>query len=555
MEPSQIAYLVTSFLLQIAVFTSILKHRAAVLVLLQRGLRWTRDCAPRTDKDKKVSEGVQQFRCWVADRMLTYLLSIFFIAVSSVQFNIIRNTTHWISDGQMWVLLAALLGCVIGKQIRLDSQRLDVLYLYFSLLSVAYVSEFVTSAEDFAYFSMTATVFLRLPALFFGPRLPMVLLGNLLSVLHASWRVLSEDFPEPCTEAGQDRFAIRQEVLMFFNLASFSWIMSGILHEKAELELERGNVASQLSAASSLLRLTCDAVIELDNDLRMTEDSPELAYMLMRSGPGATLKGANFLDFMVPDDALRVQDILGSEARPSDSSLAISPGRQIMARAFHTRFIDSYNTKICMEVFQVRYSKLDDQKCYLLGLRDFTDVKPLAGDHSGTADSLLEMDFSLAASPGVAPDMDASFNLGRSESSSDAVVHAGSKTTKEIYLDIEMEGLLIHSASSPLTHLVGKSLREVFPSPHTSLLMQSLHTEATSARGSVGRVLQYKDLPLTGIESGIVSGSMQLTKNRFDQIHVLMVFTEMRRKSENRSRRLSRASAAIMIPPSTITPL
>lgn len=215
-------------------------------------------------------------------------------------------------------------------------------------------------------------------------------------------------------------------------------IMSGILHEKAELELERGNVASQLSAASSLLRLTCDAVIELDNDLRMTEDSPELAYMLMtlgvvveqsassslvhassrilsrshaaesypscvdifedppaflisdctpcalhraiharnptknsnrntnskpinpahsvavcavghsflffwgntslrRSGPGATLKGANFLDFMVPDDALRVQDILGSEARPSDSSLAISPGRQIMARAFHTR--------------------------------------------------------------------------------------------------------------------------------------------------------------------------------------------------------------------------
>lgn len=61
-------------------------------------------------------------------------------------------------------------------------------------------------------------------------------------------------------------------------------IMSSILHEKSELELERGNVASQLSAASSLLRLTCDAVIELDNDLRLTEDSPELAYMLMTLG-------------------------------------------------------------------------------------------------------------------------------------------------------------------------------------------------------------------------------------------------------------------------------
>ncbi len=63
-------------------------------------------------------------------------------------------------------------------------------------------------------------------------------------------------------------------------------IMSQILQEKAELELERGNVASQLSAASSLLRLTCDAVIELDNDLRLTEDSPELAYMLMTLGVG-----------------------------------------------------------------------------------------------------------------------------------------------------------------------------------------------------------------------------------------------------------------------------
>lgn len=57
--------------------------------------------------------------------------------------------------------------------------------------------------------------------------------------------------------------------------------MNRILQQKAELELERGKVASQLTAASSLLRLTCDAVIELDNDLCLMEDSPELAYMLM----------------------------------------------------------------------------------------------------------------------------------------------------------------------------------------------------------------------------------------------------------------------------------
>lgn len=71
------------------------------------------------------------------------------------------------------------------------------------------------------------------------------------------------------------------------------------------------------------------------------------------------------------------------------------------------------------------------------------DVKPLAGDHSGTADSLLEMDydFSLAASPGVAPvDMDASFNLG-----SLALIflfHVSYLFLKRVFLQTALIGLL-----------------------------------------------------------------------------------------------------------------
>eukprot|EP00913_Durusdinium_trenchii_P002239 g2069.t1 len=77
-----------------------------------------------------------------------------------------------------------------------------------------------------------------------------------------------------------------------------------------------------------------------------------------------------------------------------------------------------------------------------------------------------------------------------------------------------MEGLLVHAASTPLTHLAGKTLREVFPSPHTSLLLQSLHSEAKiSQRPELmfNRVLSYKELPLVGVAQGI-SGTMQLTK-------------------------------------------
>ena len=66
-------------------------------------------------------------------------------------------------------------------------------------------------------------------------------------------------------------------------------IMNTILHFKAELDMERGNIATQLTAASSLLRLTCDAVIELDNKLCMTEHSPELASMLLNPALYQTL--------------------------------------------------------------------------------------------------------------------------------------------------------------------------------------------------------------------------------------------------------------------------
>ena len=43
----------------------------------------------------------------------------------------------------------------------------------------------------------------------------------------------------------------------------------------------------------------------------------------------------------------------------SDDGAPTRQSKTITARAFHTRLVDSYNTKICMEVFQVKYSKLD----------------------------------------------------------------------------------------------------------------------------------------------------------------------------------------------------
>lgn len=62
-------------------------------------------------------------------------------------------------------------------------------------------------------------------------------------------------------------------------------------------------MAEELSAAGSLLRVTCDAVIELDPKLCLTNHSPELSAMLLRDRPGSTLRGKSFLELMPPEEA------------------------------------------------------------------------------------------------------------------------------------------------------------------------------------------------------------------------------------------------------------
>lgn len=567
MEPGTIAYLVASFLTEglvlYSVSRAVWKHRDALCQAIATGWRRFKSfpcyrCAkPLSDADKKVMEGVYQFRCWVADRMATYLLAVLGVAVMTNQLILLQRGTGWVSEGQSWVALGMFAGTAMMKFVPgvIASVGLNTFYLYSCLLCILYVSRYSVPTQSFAMFSLTATVFVRMPLVLFATRFSVVVLANALSIAHAFLRVLTDDF----VDGGM--FAVRQEFLLFLHIVGFSLMMDRILQQKAELELERGKVATQLSAASSLLRLTCDAVIVLDNNLCLTEDSPELAHMLMRTGPRADLKGANFLDFMAQDEAVRTHGFLESEERPSGSSLTLTPTRHITARAFHTRLIDSYNTKICMEVFQVRYSNMDGQKYNLLGLRDFTDVKSLAGENA--ADAIAELDLSASPSQYMSEAFSDPGSPGRSQFDSESelnlppVNRVGSKRDKDIYLDIDVEGLLVHAASSPLMDLTGKSLREVFPSPHTWLLLQSLHSEAKLSPGTFDRVLTYKDLPFTGLRPGKISGTMHVTKNRFDQIHVMMVFVQQESGRQNHRRISSerRSRPGPLRPPSTVTAL
>ncbi|CAL1142348.1 unnamed protein product [Cladocopium goreaui] len=281
-----------------------------------------------------------------------------------------------------------------------------------------------------------------------------------------------------------------------------------LMLQEAESKIRERDSRIQMNAADALLQLTCDAVLELDTELRLVEDNPNLTTMLL-GRPGASLKGRKFSDFISSRDQRRATELLQQDAR---------------AIAFHTRLVDSYSSKFRTEVFQVKYTKMNGQKCHLLGLRDFTDVKPLAGDTATDAirDSVAQAPvqpplpaplpgpappaqsaLALAALPGLrrgwSHSSDASNNsydmIPISEHSADSWAPEDSQRTlnsgivenrvklshKEAFLEINLDKEVISAASAPFAALSGQSLTAVFATDFSCHLFHRMCSDARTA--------------------------------------------------------------------------
>ncbi|CAE7554656.1 unnamed protein product [Symbiodinium pilosum] len=165
------------------------------------------------------------------------------------------------------------------------------------------------------------------------------------------------------------------EIIGFVVTVLAAYCLQAILQYRTQRNLRYKKMASDFNAASYLLHLTCDAVVELDTDLRMTEHTPALAAMLLRGRPGATLAGMDFTDLLAgAAEAGRVKEWLRRfEGCPPD---------QVNAQAFHTHLADTDSNKFQAEVFQVMYHTPQGQANHLIGLRDVTDQVSLSGSRA-----------------------------------------------------------------------------------------------------------------------------------------------------------------------------
>jgi len=145
------------------------------------------------------------------------------------------------------------------------------------------------------------------------------------------------------------------------------------LWREARCKLEIKRFTGERVAMTDLLTMVCDVVVELDDELKITEHVPKLATMLLLDSRSCTA-GMQLQHFMpIEADRERLHVQLG------DHELAEGTGPPILSLsgAFHATMRDSMSSRLQVEIFFVRFFSVSGRLQHLVGIREFMD-QPLA---------------------------------------------------------------------------------------------------------------------------------------------------------------------------------
>eukprot|EP00933_Yihiella_yeosuensis_P016686 TRINITY_DN14150_c0_g4_i1.p1 TRINITY_DN14150_c0_g4~~TRINITY_DN14150_c0_g4_i1.p1 ORF type:complete len:408 (+),score=52.54 TRINITY_DN14150_c0_g4_i1:132-1226(+) len=134
----------------------------------------------------------------------------------------------------------------------------------------------------------------------------------------------------------------------------------------AEQKTSSDSISRELEGVSLLLSYLCDAVVKLDDGLRLTDDSPQLAGMLLQGTHRNSLAGRKIEDFLpTPEEKSRLREQLLSYQ-----------GSHVKAAAFTSNMLDSNGNNLVVELMHVR-SVFNGTVCHLVGIRESSDTMPL----------------------------------------------------------------------------------------------------------------------------------------------------------------------------------
>jgi hypothetical protein len=134
----------------------------------------------------------------------------------------------------------------------------------------------------------------------------------------------------------------------------------------AHREVESTNSKQEASAVIGLLNAMCDAVVQLNDDLTITEHSPPLAGMLLH-GSDRSLVGTLFVQLLAAER---------DKTQFHNNMTKISDGNAgCMANVFHVQMRDSMSTAMNVQIFHVRFATGFEGYRHLIGVREHGDAE------------------------------------------------------------------------------------------------------------------------------------------------------------------------------------
>jgi len=292
--------------------------------------------------------------CWVCVEM-------------SILANLATGTPRFLTNGLD--VLAHCVFCVFTViKVRprlLNCDTLDFWYSVFMTMSIVSATPLFVYKEALPTLSKSIAA-IQLLGGFTVLNIPLILFWNCvyLIVVGVSYHFGHTD----CQWMPYTSTFVSGELISVLNMVFMLNGMKNAMRMQARQEIEAKTARSETSAVTALLSTMGDAVVELDRDLRIKRDCPQLATMLFQ-GHDRCLTGTPFEHLLAgEDDARLFQEYMAAkEDAASDRTLA---------NVFHVNVRDTLNNHVRIEIFHVCKTEPGiDQDDHLLGIREDTEFE------------------------------------------------------------------------------------------------------------------------------------------------------------------------------------
>lgn len=244
--------------------------------------------------------------------------------------------------------------------------RMNLTFSLVYLLTIVYFSPGVTPPKFYAEYGMIMVGWLGMC----GLGMARADVPALWTCAWAAMLFYGNQAKNPDLQVDRDRFALDLCLAVLVLVGGFH-MYSQTIQSMVEAEVRACASNNEVAACKSLLGSVCDAVVDLTAEIEIKEHSPLLAGILI--DPRRDLKGVDFRNLLATEDDRACFDKMMCSPHHVDEP-------ETLARVFPIRMRDASGVSLQMEVFGVRRQDLDSKQSFLIGLREFTDVAPLATD-------------------------------------------------------------------------------------------------------------------------------------------------------------------------------